>query len=245
MSDQAKEKTSFLNSHAGEGFEGLTTSDYAVPFLRILQLLSPQVNKNSPDRIAGAEPGMFYNTVTEKLYGNKVSVVPLTFQKVWLEWLPDRGGLVGRHEPYSIKVDRTEFSSWKTEEGNIVSECLLFYCLIVGHFQDGPIVFSLSSSGIKHGKNWNTQIMMTLLANGKKAPYFSSVWELKIVLNKNQMGEWYQIGEKRSAITRKRFITEKEFNTFVLPGKSDLASMKELDFNQLEDRTETGQDVPY
>jgi len=239
------EKVNYLEEHEGEGFENLTAADYAVPFLRILQLLSPQVNKNSPDYITGAEPGMFFNTVTEKLYGNEVNLIPLTFQKVWLEWLPDRGGLTGKHEPYSIKINKSDFSNWKTPGGNTISECLLFYCLVIGHLEDGPLVFSLFSSGIKHGKNWNTQIMLTHLPNGKKAPYFSSVWKLKTVLNKNQMGEWYQIGEKKTAIVRKRFVTEKEFNNFVLPGKNVLSAIKELDYTQLEDKVDTEQDVPY
>jgi len=242
----AKEKVNFFAGHEGEGYENLTAADYAVPFLRVLQLLSPQVNKHGPDYVEGAEPGMFFNTVTERLYGTKVSLIPLTFQKVWLEWLPDRGGLVGRHEPYSIKIDKSDFSTWRVAGGtNIVSECLLYYCLVVGHIEDGPVVFSLFSSGIKHGKNWNTQIMLTQLPNGKKAPYFSSVWELKTALNKNQQGEWFQIGEKKSAIVRKRFVTEKEFNDYVLPGKEALASIRELNLAELEDKVDTGQDVPY
>jgi len=239
MSNQSKEKFSYLNEHAEEGFENLESNDFVIPFLRILQKLSPQVDIDAPEYVKGAKPGLFFNTVNNKIYGNKIELIPITFKKVWLEWLPERGGLVGRHKPFSIKVDTSKFTKWTVQGGiNIVTECLLFYCLIVDHVEDGPIVFSLSSTGIKHGKNWNTQIMMTRLPNGKRAPYFSSVWEVTVIKNENNQGVWFQIGSKKTAIVRKRFISNKEFANFVFPFKKSLTDAQELDFTQIEEAPE-------
>lgn len=231
-----KEKLGYLDEHAEEGFENLDSTDFVVPFLRILQKLSPQVDPDAPEHVKGAKPGMFFNTVNNKLYGNVLELIPITFKKVWLEWLPERGGLVNRHKPYSIKVDTSHFTKWTVQGGvNIISECLLFYCLIIDHIEDGPIVFSLSSTGIKHGKNWNTQIMMTRLPSGKRAPYFSSVWELTVIKNENNQGVWYQIGSKKTAIERKRFISNKEFANFVFPFKQTLTEAQELDYSQVDE----------
>jgi hypothetical protein len=43
-------------------------SDLALPFIRILGQLSPQVNKRDAKYVQGAEAGMIYNSVTNQLY---------------------------------------------------------------------------------------------------------------------------------------------------------------------------------
>lgn len=228
----------FLDEHASEGFEGIGAEDFTIPFLRILQILSPQVDADRSEFIQGAKPGMFFNTVTNRLYGTTIKVIPIMYKKIWLEWLPNRGGLVGRHEPKSISVNKEEFSSWKNSKGNLIAEHHVFYCLIAGHFDEGPVVFSLTSTGIKHARNWNTQIMMTRLPSGSRAPFFSSVWEMETVKNMNAAGTWYQVGDKKTMIKRDRFVSQEEFTKFILPNKESLQSLKELDYTQLEDQIE-------
>lgn len=229
-----KDDSSFLNDMAGVGFDNITTEDRSIPFLRVLQPLSPQIEEDSEEHIPGAKPGMFFNTVTNKLYGMEINLIPIRFQKVWLEWQPNRGGLVDRHEPGSIEVDRTDFSTWKYGE-NIIQETFMFYCLIADNLEDGPIIFPLQSTGIKHAKNWNSMIIMTKLPNGKQAPYFSSVWHLEVEKYKNDKGTYYQIGGKKSHITRERFITEKEFQNYVQPCFKELKQLEQrVDYAQLE-----------
>lgn len=226
----------FLEQHAGEGFETIEREDISIPFLIILQTNSPQVQKGADEYVPGAESGMFFNTLTHKLYGREIDLIPLVFKKYWLEWKPNRGGFVARHEPYSIPVDKSDFSNWKSENGNVINETFMFFCLIEGHLDDGVIIFSLTSTGIKHAKNWNTQIMMTRLDSGKRAPYFSSVWHLNSVLNKNEQGSWYQIGTKSTNVERKRFINKEEFENYVLPIKESVERMQigNNEFTQIE-----------
>ena len=47
-----------------KGFENMTQEDMALPFVRILGQLSPQVTDGDAKYIEGAKPGMIYNTVT-------------------------------------------------------------------------------------------------------------------------------------------------------------------------------------
>lgn len=255
MAKEEKTQVGFLEEHAGEGFEGIGAQDFSIPFLRVLQILTPQAQSVNDAFIKGAKPGMFFNTITERLYGTTIQVVPIMYKKLWLEWAPNRGGLVGRHEPESIRVDKKKFSEWKSEDGNTISETHSFYVIIVNHFDEGPVILALTSTGIRHARNWNTQIMMTKLPSGSKAPYYSSVWELETIKRENQAGIWYQIGDKKSMIKRMRFITEKEFNDFVFPIKESLVSLKEIDYSQLEDLREErsvgpgkdaeGNDIPF
>ncbi len=232
MLGQKKDEVGFLDQHAGEGFENITQDDLKMPFLRILQKGSPQVDKNDANYIQGAEPGMFCNNITQKLYGTTINLIPIKYERLWMEWKPDRGGLVGRHIPNSIKVDASDFSNW-TYNGNIIQETLFFYVLIEGHFEDGLILFTLWSTGIKHGKNWNTQIIHTRLPNGKQAPNFSSVWKLTSISCKNDKGTYYQIGDNITSIERTRFINEKEFIDYIKPAKEALVKSV-VDFKQLE-----------
>jgi hypothetical protein len=243
---QRKSQTDFLDQYSGQGFDNISQEDLKIPFLRILQKLSPEVDKDDEAHIKGASPGMFFNTVTKTIYGKEIKVIPVRFQKIWLEWEPDRGGLVNRHEPYSIEVDKSDFSKW-LYNGNEIQECYLFYVLIQDHLDDGPMVFSLASTGIKHAKNWLTSITHVRLPKGKQAPFFSSVWSVKTVLCKNDAGSWYQIGDKTTAVQRERFISAKEFSAYINPSREALKNIENVDLKQLEDHSssESVKDAPY
>lgn len=235
-----KENIDFMEDVSGQGYENIGSRDIATPFLKILQALSPELEEGNEAFISGAKIGMFFNSLTGQLYGREIKVIPLHYEKSWLEWRPRAtgGGLVNKHAPFSIKVDQSDFSKWKYGD-NEISETLMFYCLIDGHQEEGPIVYALSSSGIKHGKNWNTNIMMTKLPSGARAPFFSSVWILTSVKQTNAKGTYYQIGGKKSNIKRERFITAKEFSDFVLPIRDNLKELEQgLDYKALEGAVE-------
>ena len=86
---------SMLAADAGLGRESMSITDMALPYLLILQSLSPQVKKSSPQRVDGAEEGDIFNTVTQELFASEdgINVIPCAFQKAWVEWAPrDSGG---------------------------------------------------------------------------------------------------------------------------------------------------------
>lgn len=60
----------------GVGFEGAGQDAFAIPFLQILQKMSPIVDEDNPKYVKGAKAGMVYNTVTGKLYDIKESSDP-------------------------------------------------------------------------------------------------------------------------------------------------------------------------
>lgn len=223
----------FLNQYAGEGLDSIKMEDKTIPFINILQILSPQCQKGGDDYVKNAEPGMFYNTANKKVYGKSINVVPIKMEKVWLEWKPNRGGFVDRHEPHSIAIDKTDFKEWKYN-GNIIQESYMFMILIENHYADGIAILSLSSSGIKHAKNWNTMLSTSKLPNGKPAPMFSSLWKLETVMNKNEQGTWHQLGAKSSNISRIRFVTQKEFEGSILPSRDNLKALGNPDYKQIE-----------
>lgn len=199
----------FLNSEAGQGYDGMGADQFAPVFINILHSTAPEQQEGTPEYVPGAKFGDFFNSMTRKSYGKSIEVVPLKCEEAWLEWAPNNGGLRGRHAPGSIKVTGDPYGKQFTDSGNEIIEYMMFYVLVVGEFENGVAVFSLKKSGMKHGKTWNTRIRSVKLPNGAMAPYYSSVWKLTSMLNKNDKAQtWYNIGVgKTTGAERVRFIT--------------------------------------
>ena len=51
-----------------KGFDNMTQDDLALPFVRILGQLSPQVTAGDAKYMEDAKPGMIFNTVTNELF---------------------------------------------------------------------------------------------------------------------------------------------------------------------------------
>jgi hypothetical protein len=239
--EQGSDKQDYLDELSGQGFEGMGAGDYNIPFLKILQSGSPEVKKGTtanpnPDYVDGAEEGMFMNSLTKKLYGTEIHLIPLKYEPMWIQWAPNRGGLRGRCSPGSIKVTGDPFKGMKDEEGNEVVDNMIFYCLMAEHLDEGPIVFALSATGMRHGKNWNTMINNVRNPSGAHAAFFSSVWKISTTHNANAQGDWYQIGtQKTSNIVRTRFATKEELLSVIVPNRQALLSAaNRISFEQLE-----------
>ena len=57
-----------MEADAQQGAQNISQEDLALPFLKILGQLSPEVNKRDGKYVEGAEPGKIINTVTNALY---------------------------------------------------------------------------------------------------------------------------------------------------------------------------------
>ena len=81
-----------FEADADKGSQNMTQEDLALPFLKVLGQLSPEVNKQNAKFINGAEPGMIVNSVTRELYdGAKgIDVIPVHYERQYVEW-QDRG----------------------------------------------------------------------------------------------------------------------------------------------------------
>ena len=97
-----------FEADAGSGFEEVTSSDIKIPFIRIIQALSPQIKKTDPSFIEGASQGDIFNTVTKTLWNGEegILVIPSYFQQKLLEFIPRNqgGGFVGELSPESEDV---------------------------------------------------------------------------------------------------------------------------------------------
>jgi hypothetical protein len=186
--------------YAGAGFENQTSEDYSIPFLQILQALSPQLQENDNLR-----QGMIINTVTGEVWDGKkgIAFVPASTQHVYVEWRPREqgGGFVGIHEINSevvahAKAQSLEFGKYYTPEGNELIET--FYVYGIALDDDGnasEAVLAFSSSKIKKYKGWMTKAktIQIPLPDGRRipAPLFAHRYRLKTVSEKNNKGQFF------------------------------------------------------
>ncbi len=178
---------------AGEGMEKVGAEDLALPFIALLQQLSPQVNESDERFIDGAKAGLFMNTVTGKLT-DKLLVVPVYYDKSWVEWIPrDSGG--GFVASYGSKEDAAR----GMEQGNDIVETGAHYLLVIsGEGEDTPIeyaVLTCTSSKLKVSRQWNSIMAMQVMKNGAgdtfTLPSFAKMYTLSSVPAKNRSGQAY------------------------------------------------------
>lgn len=191
-------------AYAGSGFENQDASDYAIPFLAILQALSPQIanaDENSPFR-----QGQIINSVTGEFWSGKDGVVfiPSTTQHVQVEWKPREagGGLVAIHELNSDFVKQVKekngnaFGTLPTPDGNELIETFYVYGVAVD--KDGnefEAVISFSGTKIKAYKGWMTKAktIQLELGDGRRivAPLFAHRYRITTVSEKNNKGQFF------------------------------------------------------
>ena len=128
---KAKQDTSLalFGDDVSKGFENMTQEDMALPFVRILGQLSPQVTDGDAKYIEGAKPGMIYNTVTSELYDGKkgIKVIPCYYKKDYPEW-SDRGD--GPGAPVAIHLPNSPVIATGKRDGSKVSVKKEFRCTL-------------------------------------------------------------------------------------------------------------------
>lgn len=191
------------------GHSDFGAQDMTIPFLRVLQQLSPQVTKGKSEYLAEASAGMFINTASKKLFDGDEGaiIVPCKFQNRYIEWRPRSkgGGLVrdfgdDSNAANKFIVSKGEKGQSITAEGNEIVRSLQYWALVVdpttGEYE--PLVLSLASTQAKKAKDWNYVIggrkeningkMMSLSA----VPHYFA-YKLTTSLESNDMGSWYGI----------------------------------------------------
>lgn len=214
-----------------EGFEDVNGSTKAVPFLRILQALSPQVIPDNPNFVEGAKVGDLFNTVTKENYGREIRLVVLKFEHLYIEWLPERKGFVGYHSPENaerVAVDKSKFGKWKTAEGNLLQENYAYLVLVEGHEREGVMVLSLASKAIPEAKMLNRLMTTHYLPNGQLAKPYYLVWSLKTELMRKDQYTWYGPRFSLDGYVTGSMLSLSKQERLALPGKKvDYAQIAE------------------
>ena len=186
---------------AAAGFENVKTTSLALPILKLLQNGSGEAQRRNQNYVEGAEPGMFLNTVTKKLYdGTKgIEVIPCHYKLEYQEWA-DFGTGSGRPENiYDANSDilsktKNEAGKDRLDNGNYILTVGQHFVLILDGISTENALISMSSSQGKISRKWNS-MMMSITFDGKEGPYtppsFSHKYRLTSVLNSGKGNQWY------------------------------------------------------
>jgi hypothetical protein len=194
-----------LENLAGLGVENVGQRDLALPFLKILSQLSPQVTAGDSRFIEEAKPGQIYNSVSDQLYDGKkgIRVVPCFYKLEYLEWR-DRGQ-EGSGAPIAIYDSTSDILSKTTRgpdkkdrlpNGNYIEETASHYVVLVDDNDQATetALITMKATQRKKSRKWNSMIM-TQRVKGKNGffqpPSFAQIYRLKTTLEKNNLGSWY------------------------------------------------------
>ncbi len=193
-----------IEQFADAGFDNVDSKSLALPFLKVLGQLSPQVTQGDSQFIAEARPGMIYNTVTDELYdGQKgIIVIPCYYKLEYIEWRDREKGAVAPVNVYPAdsdiisKTTRGDDGKDRLENGNYIEETASHYVMVVEAEKSSTALITMKSTQRKKSKKWNS-MMMSLRAKRKdgkgffKPAPFTQQYSLKTVLEKNNLGSWY------------------------------------------------------
>jgi len=255
MAEQEKaakttEDLSYLDGFSMKGFEDINSETIAIPFLKLAQSLSPELNSRKPEFIQGLQPGDFFNSVTHEVYGDDIVLNIIHFEHLYTEWKPSRGGFVDRWTPeeaFERAVDRT-FGAWKTKEGNDLQENYAYFIVIVGHENDGILIQTLASSGIKEARKLNKKLISQMFSDGGKMAPHHQIYKMTNQFMSNEQGDWFVPTFNFAGVIGKATFLKASEERKLLPEKT-------VDYSQLENGggqkkiagtgTVAEDDVPY
>jgi hypothetical protein len=243
--------------YAGEG-AAFDSSEMQIPFVRLLQALSPQLNKKKAEYIEGASAGDVFNNVTNQYWDGEagITVVPCFQTTKYLEFVPRDmgGGFKGEIHPNDPILQQTMRSGSKEllPSGNELVKSVQYFCFIVeddGSYQ--PVVVDMKSTQLKVAKRWNTQIAMQKVKNPKTGelktpPVFATMWKLRSVEESNDQGSWnnYQVEKVGLVESRDLLLEAKAFRDSIMAGEVKAAPDEGMGSGPAS-RQNTDDEIPF
>jgi hypothetical protein len=186
------ELLSALADTAGQGFENAGQEDYALPFVKLLQGLSPQLSKSDANYIAEARPGdIIISTSGELFVGDEgIRVVPVTFSKKYLEYKKRVNG-----GGFAATYDTKEDALASMQDGNEIVDTANHFVLYEnaeGNWR--PACLSMSSSKLKVSRKWMSlmnDVIIPTPKGPKNAASFAKVYRVTSVEDINRKGDRY------------------------------------------------------
>lgn len=187
---------------AGGGWENTGSDDFTIPFLAIIQAMSPQLSETEAGFIDGAKAGMLLNTASQEIIDGKegIEFVPCLTQHVFVEWRnrqTDGGGFIAVHESNTdvvkdAKNRSTQFGKYTIPvDGGVAHDLVetfyIYGLLVKGDEIVSPCMISFSSTKIKAYKG----IMTPLRQVKGRPPLFAFKLRVTTVADKNKLGSFF------------------------------------------------------
>lgn len=214
------------------GMESLTQDDFVMPRLAIAQAMSPQLTEGDALYIEGLMPGMFFNSLTNELYGKGPLTITPLFPFKSRTLFPPRGSgtdvplcstrtvstegelIEGRIEPAGCSLcPHSKFQDEPRPDGSTKPDCSLYMnyiCVLHRNGQMEPVALSLKSKMLKAAKKWNSVIRI------RQMPAFTMLFNLSTVVEKSPKGTFFNIKIDNAGNVTEQMIqnTERLFTQF-------------------------------
>lgn len=191
-----------LYEAAGQGMETITADDMQIPFLRILQPLSPQLIKSDSKFIKGASAGDIFNTVTGDFWeaeeGANVLMCAYTTKFLEFQLRESGGGFMGELDPNDPDIRKTQRvgANEMLPNGNELVRSAQF--LVLQYDETGvtnQMICDMKKTQMKIAKQWNTRRAGLKIMHPTKGlfnpPMWAVPWKLTSVQESNDKGSWF------------------------------------------------------
>lgn len=231
--------------------EHLSQEELELPFLRVAQKGTPQVDEDKPEHIDGLKPGHYFNTVSGENYGDTVKIQVHGYFHSYIIWKGEKGN--GEFSGSMTPEEFREFESKNKLErdgGDMVhmvdgeefrySDTRNFIVSLPEYEEDGIMIYPMSSTAIKAARKWNT-LNNGRRVNGRPAKRYATLWELKTAGFEKNGFTWKQTSSIKPLgwVTRDLYEFGKSFESFVQAIKeqgvkyaSDTADPDEVDASE-------------
>lgn len=208
--EMSAEMLGMAEADAGSGSENVSSDDLAVPYLSILQALSPQVDEDNAEYIMGAKRGMFFQNVNMVTWSGTdgILVVPFAYERKIIEWIPrdNGGGLAGVHDlntPLLKEAVNNERGVPCLSNGNNLVDTSQQYVLYENPASGmwEPAVISMKSSAQKKSRLWNSLISQQLIPGStRQAPRWLFKWKLTTIREEKDGNSWHNFEIARAGV---------------------------------------------
>lgn len=183
--------------------EHLSQDELEIPFLRVAQKGSPQVDDDKAEFIEGLKAGYFFNTATSEFYGDEVQLQVHGYYRNFTIWkgAKGQGEYCGTMTPEEF-TEYDKLNKLERDGGDMVefidgiemryTDTRNFLVSLADKPEEGILLYPMSSTGIKPAKKWNT-LNRTRRIQGKPAKRYATIWNLKTAGFEKDKYSWKQV----------------------------------------------------
>ena len=253
----AELSTDVMDDIFADGGEGASfdSSELQIPFIRLAQQMSPQINKKDASFIEGLSSGDIFNNLTNEIYDGETGIqfVPCYVITKYKEFVPrdEGGGFVQELDPSDPDILKTKKNGTKDvlPSGNELVTADEYYGLVLGEDGDYQMaVIDMKVSQMKVSRRWKSQIAMNKAKNPKTGqmqilPIYSTIWQLTTVDETNKRNETfsnYAVSKVGMVKDRSVYEDAKIFRQSVASG-----DVKAKDVDQVSVDEEPKDEIPF
>ena len=173
------------------GNENVKGEHLQTPRVKLLQMMSHEVDENHSEYLKDAVPGDMVNALTGDNYGKKMYVLNVHFTEAWVVWRrrDKGGGYIGSATSAQGAVDLVESQDGSPDDYETIqtqTHLLLRKNEFTGDIDRTPFLFDFAASKLRVSREWNTQLQKV---GGDR---FSALWEISSKQTQNRSGQVFQ-----------------------------------------------------